>query len=63
MGKPPSGFMGLQHIAIKVHDIDAAIDFYVTKLGFTVSEIYPPAGSRASPSACASCGAPNSTTT
>lgn len=42
MGNPPSGFMGLQHIAIKVHDIKAAIDFYVNKLGFTVSEIYPP---------------------
>ncbi len=42
MGKPPSGFMGLQHIALKVHDIKAGIDFYVNKLGFTVSEIHPP---------------------
>ena len=42
MGKPPSEFMGLQHIALKVHDIKAGIDFYVNKLGFTVSEIYPP---------------------
>lgn len=42
MGKPPSDFMGLQHIALKVHDIKAGIDFYQGKLGFTVSEIYPP---------------------
>ncbi|MEE9273884.1 MAG: VOC family protein [bacterium] len=42
MGTPPGGFMGLQHIAIKVHDIEAAIDFYVNKLGFTVTEIYTP---------------------
>lgn len=42
MPKPPSGFVRLQHNAIKVHDIDQAIDFYVNKLGFTVTEIYPP---------------------
>ena len=39
--KPPK-FMGLQHAAIKVHDLEAAKDFYVNKLGFSISEIYPP---------------------
>ncbi len=42
MGNPPGGLLGLQHIALKVHDIGAGIDFYVNKLGFTVSEIHPP---------------------
>ena len=42
MARPPSTFMGPQHVAIKVHDIGAAIDFYVNKLGFTISEIHPP---------------------
>ena len=42
MPKAPPKFMALQHAAIKVHDIEAAKDFYVNKLGFTISEIYPP---------------------
>ena len=42
MPKPPEGPMRLQHAALKVHDIEAAKDFYVNKLGFAVSEIRPP---------------------
>ena len=42
MPRPPEGLMRLQHAAIKVHDIEAAKDFYVNTLGFTISEIYPP---------------------
>ena len=42
MPRPPEGLMRLQHAAIKVHDIDAAKDFYVNTLGFTISEIYEP---------------------
>ena len=42
MPQPPSPFLGLQHIGLKVHDIEAALDFYVGKLGFTVTEIHPP---------------------
>ncbi|MBI4251228.1 MAG: VOC family protein, partial [Candidatus Tectomicrobia bacterium] len=42
MPQPPSPFLGLQHIGLKVHDIEAALDFYVGKLGFTVTEIPPP---------------------
>lgn len=42
MSKMPPNFMALQHAAIKVHDIEAAKDFYVNKLGFTISEIYLP---------------------
>ncbi len=42
MHEKPPRFMGLQHAAIKVHDLEAAKDFYVNKLGFTISEIYPP---------------------
>ncbi len=34
--------MRLQHAAIKVHDIEAAKNFYVNILGFSISEIYPP---------------------
>ncbi len=42
MSKPPEGPMRLQHAAVKVHNIEAAKDFYVNKLGFHISEIYPP---------------------
>ena len=42
MPRPPSPFLGLQHIGVKVHDIEAAIDFYVHKLGFTITEVHPP---------------------
>ena len=42
MPRPPSPFLGLQHIGLKVHDIEAALCFYVGKLGFTVTEIHPP---------------------
>ncbi|OGL58978.1 MAG: hypothetical protein A3J27_08120, partial [Candidatus Tectomicrobia bacterium RIFCSPLOWO2_12_FULL_69_37] len=42
MPQPPSPFLGFQHIGLKVHDIEAALDFYVGKLGFTVTEIHPP---------------------
>lgn len=42
MPKPPEGPMRLQHAALKVHDIEAAKDFYVNRLGFTISEIRPP---------------------
>ena len=40
MPRPSGGFTRLQHAAIKVHDIEAAKDFYVNTLGFTVSEIF-----------------------
>ena len=42
MPRPSGGFTRLQHAAIKVHDIEAAKDFYVNTLGFTVSEIFEP---------------------
>ena len=42
LGKSARGLLGLQHIALKVHDIEAGIDFYVNTLGFTISEIHPP---------------------
>ena len=42
MPRPSGGFTRLQHAAIKVHDIEAAKDFYVNTLGFTISEIFEP---------------------
>ncbi len=42
MAKPPSGFSGLNHVAIKVHNIRAAVDFYVDKLGFKVTRVVEP---------------------
>ena len=39
---PSNGFKGLQHIAIKVSNIDISLDFYINVLGFTVSERHDP---------------------
>lgn len=36
----------IAHIALVVHDYDEAIDFYVTKLGFTLVEDTPQPGKR-----------------
>ena len=33
MPRPPEGLMRLQHAALKVHDIEAAKDFYVNHAG------------------------------
>ncbi|MBI4641330.1 MAG: VOC family protein, partial [Candidatus Tectomicrobia bacterium] len=46
MSHPPSKFLGVQHIAIKVHDIDEAIKFYTEVLGLRVSERRDPGFSR-----------------
>ena len=35
--RPPTRFVGVQHVAIKVHDIDAAIQFYTEVLGMRLS--------------------------
>lgn len=40
--KPPTRPLGIQHVAIKVHDIDAAIRFYVEVLGMRLSERHEP---------------------
>jgi glyoxylase I family protein len=32
---------GIHHVAINVHDLDAALEFYVDRLGFTVLERPP----------------------
>ena len=42
MAKIPPKFVGLQHIAIKVHDIELARRFYTEILGFTITENYKP---------------------
>ena len=42
MASPPSGFSGVQHIAIKVHDIKSAVHFYVDKLGFRITRVVRP---------------------
>lgn len=39
---PPSRLLGIQHVAIKVHDIEAAIRFYTEVLGMRVSERHEP---------------------
>ena len=39
---PKNRFKGLQHIAIKVSDIETSLDFYLNVLGFTVSERHEP---------------------
>ena len=42
MPRPVNRFKGLQHIAIKVSNIDASLEFYINVLGFTVSERHEP---------------------
>ena len=42
MPRPPTRPKGIQHVAIKVHDIDAAIKFYTEVLGMRVSERHEP---------------------
>ena len=39
---PKNRIKGLQHIAIKVSDIETSLDFYLNVLGFTVSERHEP---------------------
>ena len=40
--RPPTRFVSVQHVAIKVHDIDAAIRFYTEVLGMRLSERHDP---------------------
>ncbi|MEK6709297.1 MAG: VOC family protein [Nitrospinota bacterium] len=42
MPRPARPFEGIQHLAIKVSDLDRALRFYTGILGFAVSEIHPP---------------------
>ena len=42
MANPPSEFSGLNHVAIKVHNIRAAVNFYVGKLGFKITRVVEP---------------------
>jgi catechol 2,3-dioxygenase-like lactoylglutathione lyase family enzyme len=42
MPKPPTRPLGIQHVAIKVHDIDAAIRFYSGVMGMRLSERHEP---------------------
>ena len=46
MPTPPTRPKGVQHVAIKVHDIDQAITFYTTVLGMRVSERHEPGALR-----------------
>ena len=59
MSKIPPKFVGLQHIAIKVHDIELARRFYTEILGFTITENYNREKFRISRLDCVSCGARN----
>ena len=42
MPKPPTRPLGIQHVAIKVHDIDEAIRFYTDVMGMRLSERHEP---------------------
>ncbi len=42
MPKPPARPLGIQHVAIKVHDIDEAIRFYTEVMGMRLSERHEP---------------------
>lgn len=42
MPRPARLFEGIQHVAIKVSDIERSLRFYTGILGFTVSEIHEP---------------------
>jgi len=42
MPRPINRFKGLQHVAIKVSNIDASLEFYTNVLGFTVAERHEP---------------------
>jgi catechol 2,3-dioxygenase-like lactoylglutathione lyase family enzyme len=42
MANPPSEFSGLNHVAIKVHNIRAAVKFYVEILGFKITRVVEP---------------------
>jgi catechol 2,3-dioxygenase-like lactoylglutathione lyase family enzyme len=46
MTKPPTRMLGIQHVAIKVHDIDAAITFYIEVMGMRLSERHEPGALR-----------------
>ena len=42
MTVPPSEFLGIRHVAIKIHDIKSRVEFYVNKLGFRITRIVKP---------------------
>ncbi len=46
MPKPPTRMLGVQHVAVKVHDIDAAIAFYTDVLGMRLTERHEPGALR-----------------
>ncbi len=46
MSSPPTRFKGVQHVAIKVHDIDEALRFYTEVLGLRLSERHEPGSFR-----------------
>jgi catechol 2,3-dioxygenase len=46
MPTPPTRMLGIQHVAIKVHDIDRAIAFYTGVMGMRLSERHEPGGLR-----------------
>ncbi len=46
MPKPPTRALGIQHVAIKVHDIDEAIRFYTEVMGMHLSERHEPGALR-----------------
>ena len=42
MANPPPEFSGLNHFAIKVHNIRAAVNFYAGNLGFKITRVVEP---------------------
>ena len=42
MGSPPPPIQRVQHVGIKVHDLDEAVAFYRDVMGFRVSDRYDP---------------------